>query len=91
MAGEAIIAQVEKDRKARKEGERYTIREISEASGVPTSTLRQRLYHKKEMKNEDNRYTLEEAKQLIKPRPNNLWNEDRAARLRRALKNDGAI
>lgn len=69
----------------------YTMKEIELATGVKRATLNSRRQRLGIPANRDG-YTLEEVKRMLKRRPvSRPANEQRAARLRQALKNDGAI
>ena len=69
--------------------ERYTIKEISVASGIPVATLNSRR-KRMGMEGNDEGYTLAEAKLLVRrPRRGRPFSQGKANRLRQKLQNDG--
>lgn len=69
--------------------ERYTIKEISVASGIPIATLNSRR-KRMGMDANDEGYTLSDVKALVRrPRQGRPFSQAKANRLRQKLQNDG--
>ena len=69
--------------------ERYTIKEISVASGIPIATLNSRR-KRMGMDANDEGYTLSDVKALVRrPRRGRPFSQAKANRLRQKLQNDG--
>lgn len=69
--------------------ERYTMKEISVATGIAIATLNSRR-KRMAMEGHDEGYTLAEAKLLVRrPRRGRPYSQAKANRLRQKLQNDG--